>query len=116
MDNIKLDTIDKSFDKFTPFTLLSTITGAGRAVYGLAELITGVVRGIIFGTGQLFTDDKAYEKKFDHACLHMFFGSANIVKGIVEAIPLVNLLVWSYNEESKPLTRNDWTVFKTARA
>lgn len=114
MDNIRLDQIDKSFDKFTPFSFLSTITGAGRAVYGLAELITGVAKGIIFGIGQLFTDDSAYEKKFDDACLHMFFGSANIVKGIVEALPLVNLLAFWYNEEWKPLYRNDWTVFKTA--
>ena len=111
MDNIKLDAIDDGFDKFTKFPLLSTITAAGRTVYGLVELITGLVHGIIFGLGALFSEDKYCEDKFDAACIHMFFGSANIVKALVEAIPFVNLLAYWYNEEGKPLRRLDWIVF-----
>ncbi len=114
MDNQKLDVIDKSFDKFTPYPLLSTMTGAGRAVYGLAEFITGVVKSIFFGIGQLFTNDAACQKSFDDACLHIFFGSANIVKGIVEAIPLVNFLVSVYNVDGKPLARHDWKEFRSS--
>ena len=105
MDNLILNRIDESFDKFTPFTFLSTVTGFGRAVYGLVELITGLAYAIIFGVRQLYNEEKAYEEKFDSGCLHIFFGAANIVKGVTEAIPLVNLLVFWYNEVGQPLQR-----------
>ena len=114
MDNFKLDKIDETFDKFTPFTILSTVTGAGRAVYGVVELIVGLASAVIYGLGQLLGENSRYASKFDGACLHIFFGAANVVKGGTEAIPLVNLLAFWYNVEGCPLRRADWTVFETA--
>ncbi len=117
MSSIKLDQADALFDSFTCFPLVSTITGSGRVIYGLVELITGLIKSIIFGVKKLIVSDnelEALEKKFEGACVHIFFGSANIVRGVVEAIPLVNLLVFGYDGEMGSLRRKNWEVVQTA--
>lgn len=89
--------IDKTFDKFTPYTGLSTVTGISRAIYGIVELICGLAQSI-------FTKNN---EDGQYGVQHMFHGGGNVIKGIIEAIPFVNLLVWWYNNDGHPLTRDD---------
>lgn len=115
MDFNKLDVIDKAFDHCTPMPIVSTVSGAGRVIYGYIELIVGIASAVINGIAQLFSDNKKYEERFDNACVHMFFGGANMVKGTLEAIPIINLLVFWYNAAGGALERKKWTELTSGR-
>ncbi len=120
MDIRHLDQIDQSFDRYSVYVGVSSFSGAGRMVYGLAELVTGIAMGVISALGQTFTDDKKYERGLEMAMVHVFFGGANMVKAVFEVIPLVNFLVAGYNnawgeyDGTKPLMRGDWKAFSAA--
>lgn len=105
----KLDNIDKSFDNYTVYTVVSTFSGVGRALFGLAELIYGVVSTIFTFFGGSSEEAK---REFADSGMHVFFGGANLVKGILEAIPVVNFLIAAYNYEGRPLCRNDFYAIK----
>ncbi len=115
MDCIKLDRIDSSFDRYSICPLVSTFSGAGRALYGVVELISGLVSAIWAAIAMACRGRCEQDApQFNSACLHLFFGGANIVKGLFEAIPIVNFLVAGYNHDFRPLNRCDWTEFQPA--
>lgn len=116
MHNIKLDQLDRAFDRYSTSPIISSVTGAGRILFGAIEVIVGLVKTIFNGIGMQF--NPSYEAAFNKGVMHLFFGAGNILKGTIEAIPLIgNFLVHTYNfgdpcihnQVNQSFTREAWS-------
>ena len=113
MNNIQLHQMDLAFDAYTVYPVISTVSGAARSLYGLAELITGIFQTIFYGIKQFdlnLTDEnqiRTNSHNLTQGCLHIFFGGSSIIKGAVEAIPLVNFSVADHNVRSRKPKKGD---------
>ncbi len=107
-----LDQFDKKFDTYSAVPFFSIVTGAVRHLYGQVEAIVGLAQ-VIFS---FFEKDAARAaKQKGEGMLHFGMGIANQVRGMIEAIPFVNLLAFAYsNAGSGSLLRRQFTPIATA--
>lgn len=106
----KLDSVDQSLSEWTVYPVISSFTGTARVIYGIAETFFGSA-GFAFDIARLpinHTDDiyKSLEKRV----VHLIAGEANILKGLLEIIPFINIgvaLFYKLNDNNPLITREE---------
>ena len=77
--------------------IVSTFSGALRANYGKLEVIGAIVAGALIAVRALFLvnasdQDRELKRAIDVFTCYALHGVANIIRGVLEVIPLVSLV------------------------
>jgi len=95
--------IEKTFDDWGWIPVVGTLPGMLRQFLGLVELVAAVAAVVFNIIRGLFIEEREAKMellKDSEFILHNYarHGIANIVRGQVESIPLVNLILYLFNQ------------------
>lgn len=97
--NQSLEVAETSIFNFAgKIPVLSSFTGSARIIMGVAQVALGGISLLTHYTlGGCFFDDDHLITALEQSSNHHFHGWANIFRGMIEAIPLVNLITISFD-------------------
>ncbi len=96
-----LQATEHAFNKVGYVPLLATITGLVRTVLGLIEIVASLASTIFMLLSAVFSKNTATRNHKVNQAFHAFqyagHGCSNVFRGVIEAVPFVNLVCIKYD-------------------